>query len=54
MISRVSAVYRNIQRLLPTFEAAARHESFTLAGDEIGLTQSSVSKQIMELERKLG
>ncbi|MER8437209.1 LysR substrate-binding domain-containing protein [Mesorhizobium sp. M1312] len=47
-------LYRNIQRLLPTFEAAARRESFTLAGEEVGLSQSSVSKQMMELESRLG
>ncbi|WP_284283435.1 LysR substrate-binding domain-containing protein [Mesorhizobium amorphae] len=47
-------MYRNIQRLLPAFEAAARHESFTLAGEEVGMSQSSVSKQIMELETRLG
>ncbi|NGO53881.1 LysR substrate-binding domain-containing protein [Allomesorhizobium camelthorni] len=51
---RTKALYRNIQRLLPAFEAAARNESFTIAGEEVGLTQSSVSKQIMELERRLG
>jgi DNA-binding transcriptional LysR family regulator len=51
---RSKPLYRNIQRLLPTFEAAARHESFTLAGEKIGLSQSSVSKQIMELESRLG
>ncbi|KIC08820.1 hypothetical protein RA19_18265 [Leisingera sp. ANG-M1] len=47
-------LYRNIQRLLPAFEAAARLESFTLAGEEVGLSQSSVSKQIKELEDRLG
>ncbi|MER8401447.1 LysR substrate-binding domain-containing protein [Mesorhizobium sp. M1348] len=47
------ALYRNIQRLLPAFEAAARHESFTRAGEEVGLSQSSVSKQMMELENRL-
>jgi LysR family glycine cleavage system transcriptional activator len=51
---RSKTLYRNIQRLLPTFEAAARHESFTLAGEEVGLSQSSVSKQMMELEGRLG
>ncbi|MER9120934.1 LysR substrate-binding domain-containing protein [Mesorhizobium sp. M0954] len=51
---RSKTIYRNIQRLLPTFEAAARRESFTLAGEEVGLSQSSVSKQIMELESRLG
>ncbi|MER8968468.1 LysR substrate-binding domain-containing protein [Mesorhizobium sp. M0808] len=51
---RTRTLYRNIQRLLPTFEAAARHESFTLAGEEVGLSQSSISKQMMELESRLG
>ncbi|WP_292277039.1 LysR substrate-binding domain-containing protein [Mesorhizobium sp.] len=51
---RSKTLYRNIQRLLPTFEAAARHGNFTLAGEEIGLSQSAVSKQIMELEGRLG
>lgn len=36
------------------FEAAARHLSFTLAADELNLTQSSVSRQIAALERQLG
>ncbi|MBD3760269.1 LysR family transcriptional regulator, partial [Rhizorhabdus sp.] len=35
---------------LVSFEAAARHESFSRAGDEIGLTQSAVSRQIALLE----
>lgn len=39
--------------LLP-FEAAARHESFTLAADELGLTQAAISKQIRTLEHDLG
>ncbi|MER8407731.1 LysR substrate-binding domain-containing protein [Mesorhizobium sp. M1307] len=39
---------------MPTFEAAARNQSFTLAGEEIGLSQSAVSKQIRELESRLG
>jgi LysR family transcriptional regulator, glycine cleavage system transcriptional activator len=36
------------------FEAAARHLSFTLAADELALTQSSISRQIATLERQLG
>ena len=36
--------------LLPTFEAAARHLSFTKAADELALTQSAVSRQIHALE----
>ncbi|MET3524662.1 LysR substrate-binding domain-containing protein [Mesorhizobium abyssinicae] len=51
---RKKSLHRNIQRLLPAFEAAARQGSFTLGGEEIGLSQSSVSKQIIELESRLG
>lgn len=47
-------LYRGIQRFLPAFEAAARLKSFTLAADEVGLTQSAISKQIKELEERLG
>jgi LysR family transcriptional regulator, glycine cleavage system transcriptional activator len=40
--------------LLRTFEAAARHLSFTLAGEELFLTQSAVSRQIQQIEANLG
>jgi DNA-binding transcriptional LysR family regulator len=40
--------------LLLGFEAAARHLSFTKAGEELFLTQSAVSRQIKELESQLG
>ena len=40
--------------LLVGFEAAARHLSFTKAGQELYLTQSAVSRQIKELEEQLG
>src|ERR1043166_528936 len=40
--------------LLAGFEAAARHLSFTKAGEELFLTQSAVSRQIKELEEQLG
>ena len=40
--------------LLRGFEAAARHLSFTKAGEELFLTQSAVSRQIKELEDQLG
>ncbi len=39
---------------LQTFEAAARHLSFTRAGQELGLTQTAVSYQIKLLEDRLG
>jgi len=40
--------------LLVGFEAAARHLSFTKAGEELHLTQSAVSRQIKDLEDQLG
>jgi DNA-binding transcriptional LysR family regulator len=40
--------------LLHTFEAAARHLSFTAAGDELALSQSAVSRQVQQLEESLG
>lgn len=39
---------------LVCFEAAARHESYTRAGQELALTQSAVSRQITALEDYLG
>jgi len=39
---------------LVAFEAAARHLSFTLAGDELALTQSAVGRQIASLEELVG
>jgi LysR family glycine cleavage system transcriptional activator len=39
---------------LEAFEAAARHLSFTKAGDELALTQSAVSRQIAALEDHYG
>ncbi len=39
---------------LRTFEAAARHLSFTVASRKLGLTQSAVSQHIKALEGKLG
>jgi DNA-binding transcriptional LysR family regulator len=40
--------------LLVGFESAARHLSFTRAGEELYLTQSAISRQIKELEDQLG
>jgi LysR family transcriptional regulator, glycine cleavage system transcriptional activator len=36
------------------FEASARRMSFTLAASELNLTQSSISRQVAELERQIG
>lgn len=36
------------------FESTARHESFTLAGAELGMSQAAVSYQIKLLEDRLG
>ena len=37
-----------------SFEAAARHQSFTLAASELNLTQSAVSRQVKEMEHIVG
>ena len=37
-------------RALQIFEAAARHQNFTAAGQDLGVTQSAVSRKISELE----
>lgn len=48
------------RRLIPdivsvqAFECAARHGNFTRAGEELNLTQSAVSRQIIELEQQVG
>lgn len=36
------------------FEAAARHENFTAAASELGMTQAAVSYQVKALEDRLG
>lgn len=49
----------NLRRLTPSislllaFEAAARHQSFARAADELSLTQSAVSRQVAALEDML-
>ncbi|MGE4610810.1 MAG: LysR family transcriptional regulator [Paracoccaceae bacterium] len=40
--------------ILRTFEAAARHLSFSKAADELNITQAAVSQQIRQLETYLG
>lgn len=52
-------MYRPMRRLPPlsavrVFEAAARHENFTTAAAELGMTQAAVSYQIRLLEERLG
>src|SRR5919202_5701869 len=39
---------------LRAFEAAARHESFTRAAEELCVTQGAVSHQVKGLEARLG
>ena len=39
---------------LRAFDAAARHLSFRAAADELSVTQSAISHQVAELERRLG
>lgn len=39
---------------LRTFEAAARHLSFTRAGEELNVTQAAISYQVKALEDRLG
>jgi LysR family glycine cleavage system transcriptional activator len=39
---------------LRAFEAAARHRSFSRAGDELGLTHGAISHRIRELEEQVG
>ncbi|HKK14272.1 MAG TPA: LysR family transcriptional regulator [Gammaproteobacteria bacterium] len=41
-------------RQLSIFEAAARHQSFTRASEELHLTQPAVSMQIKQLEQTVG
>src|SRR5512143_2864128 len=41
-------------KALQAFEAAARHESFTRAADELCVTQGAVSHQVKSLELQLG
>jgi LysR family glycine cleavage system transcriptional activator len=36
------------------FEAAGRHENFSRAADELGMTQAAISYQIRQLELRLG
>ena len=50
----------NFKRLLPSasalivFEAAGRHENFTRAAEELGMTQAAVSYAVRAMEGQLG
>jgi DNA-binding transcriptional LysR family regulator len=56
----ITARNKGYRRLIPSvtalveFEAVARHASFTLAADELGVTQAAVSRQVKFLEETLG
>ena len=41
-------------KALRAFEAVAFHESFTLAADELAVSQGAVSHQIKQIEDQLG
>lgn len=41
-------------RAITAFEAAARHQSFTKAAEELNLTQSAISYSVRSLEERLG
>src|SRR6516162_11176481 len=51
-----AVVRRSLPQLnaLRSFEAAARHQSFTRAADELCVTQGAVSHQVKALEAELG
>ena len=51
---RAAVLVQSVLKYLPAFEAAVRLGSFTLAGEELGLTQSAISRRIKELEDRLG
>ncbi len=54
MISHLDQPYRRPSlKSLSTFEAAARHESFKGAGEELCLTPSAISHQVRQLETHL-
>ena len=55
-MDKMSGMRRHLPstQALACFEAAARHESYTRAAQELALTQSAVSRQIIALEEFVG
>jgi DNA-binding transcriptional LysR family regulator len=47
---------RNLPPLaaLPAFEAAARHQSFSRAAEELHLTHGAISRAVAQIEERLG
>jgi len=39
--------------LLRSFECAARHQSFTRAAEELHISQSAISRQVLDLENMI-
>ena len=60
MRADINLAYDDAMKRLPplsairAFEAAGRHENFSRAADELGLTQAAVSYQIRQLEDRVG
>ncbi len=56
----IMTITHDMKRYIPTlgalmaFEAAATYRNFTRAGEDLGLTQSGVSRQVAALEQQLG
>ncbi|MBL4769052.1 MAG: LysR family transcriptional regulator [Rhodobacteraceae bacterium] len=53
-MTKLQRRYLPSNAVLRSFEAAARYQSFTLAAEELHLTQSAISRQVKELELIIG
>ena len=53
-VAKLSSLPLDGPRRTFAFESAARHGSFTLAGYELFLTQSAISRHVRNLEMSLG